>query len=123
MAKWANDAVMDAALDYVATADRLFVCSTQPATYAEAAEDNNLATRTLTSGDFAKANGDGGGRKITVAAQTGLNVDHGGTAQHVALGIAGTSTLVYITTVTSQVLTLNNTINVPAWKIQIADPA
>lgn len=122
MSKWVNDLVNDAALDVIATATRLFVCSTQPATYAEAADDNNLATKTISGADFAKANGDSSGRKVTVAAQNGLNVDTGGTAQHVALGIAGTSTLVYVTTCTSQVLTQNNTINIPAWKIELADP-
>lgn len=122
MAKWANDAMMDAGLDYIAGADRLFVCSAQPATYAEASATYDLVTHTLAGGDFAKANGDASGRKVTIAAQDGLNVDHGGTATHIALGIAGSSTLVYVTTCTSQVLTENNTINVPAWKIELADP-
>jgi hypothetical protein len=48
-----------------------------------------------------------------------------GTATHVALIITGSSTLLYGTTCTSQALTANgsNTVNVPAFDIEIADPA
>lgn len=125
MAKWANDNVMDAALDYIATADRLFVCKAQPSDYADAASTEDLATVTLTAGD---GNGDytiaddTSGRKVTIAEQATITVDHTGTATHIALGIAGSSTLVYVTTCTSQALTAGNTVTVPAWKIGIADP-
>ena len=125
MAKWANDNVMDAALDYIATADRLFVCKDQPSDYADAANTEDLATVTLTAGD---GNGDytiaddTSGRKVTIAEQATITVDHTGTATHIALGIAGSSTLVYVTTCTSQALTAGNTVTVPAWKIGIGDP-
>jgi len=125
MAKWANDNVMDAALDYIATADRLFVCKDQPSDYADAASTEDLATVTLTAGD---GNGDytiaddTSGRKVTIAEQATITVDHTGTATHIALGIAGSSTLVYVTTCTSQALTAGNTVTVPAWKIGIGDP-
>lgn len=125
MAKWANDNVMDAALDYIATADRLFVCKDQPTDYADAATTEDLATVTLTAGD---GNGDytiaddTSGRKVTIAEQATITVDHTGTATHIALGIAGSSTLVYVTTCTSQPLTAGNTVTVPAWKIGIGDP-
>jgi len=126
MAKWANDNVMDAALDYIATADRLFVCKDQPSDYADAASTEDLATVTLTAGD---GNGDytiaddTSGRKVTIAEQATITVDHTGTATHIALGIAGSSTLVYVTTCTSQALTAGNTVTVPAWKVGIADPS
>jgi hypothetical protein len=122
MAKWANDLVMDAALDYIATATRIFVCSAQPATYAEASSTYDLATGTIDGTDFTKANGDSSGRKVTVSAQSGLAVDHSGTATHIAIGIASGSELVYVTTCTSQALTAGNTVNVPAWDVEIADP-
>lgn len=122
MAKWANDNVMDAALDYVAGADRLFVCSSPPATYAEASSTYDLATHVLTSGDFSKANGDTNGRKVTIAAQNGITIDHSGTATHIALGVSGTTTLIYVTTCTSQALVAANLVNVPAFDIEIADP-
>ena len=125
MAKWANDNVMDAALDYIATADRLFVCKDQPSDYADAASTEDLATVTLTpgsgNGDYTIAD-DTSGRKVTIAEQATITVDHTGTATHIALGIAGSSTLVYVTTCTSQALTAGNTVTVPAWKIGIGDP-
>ena len=125
MAKWANDNVMDAALDYIATADRLFVCKDQPSDYADAASTEDLATVTLTAGagngDYTIAD-DTSGRKVTIAEQATITVDHTGTATHIALGIAGSSTLVYVTTCTSQALTAGNTVTVPAWKIGIGDP-
>jgi hypothetical protein len=122
MGKKANDLVMDAALDYVAACDRMFVCSAEPASYAEASATYDLATHTLTSGDFSKANGDSSGRKVTVAQQASIAVDHNGTATHIALGKSGSSELTYVTTCTSQVLTAGNTVTVPAFDIEFGDP-
>lgn len=126
MAKWALDAVMDAALAVVATCDRLFVCSAQPTDYNDAATSKDLATVTLTAGD---GNGDyviaddTSGRKVTIAEQASLTVDHSGDATHIALGTSGTTTLKYVTTCTTQTLTAGNTVTVPAWKVSIGDPS
>lgn len=123
MAKYANDAVMDAALDVIATATRMDVCSAQPANFAGIAAVA-LADVTLDSGDFTKANGDTSGRKVTVGAQNGVLIDTSGTATHVALSRVSDSTLLLVTTCTSQALTANgsNTVNVPAFDDEIADP-
>lgn len=127
MSKWANDNVMDAALDYVATATQLCVCSSQPTTYAEATSTYKLAVSTMTAGagngSYTKANGDTNGRKLTVAQQANKAIDSSGTATHVALVIVGSSTLVYVTTCTSQVLTAGGTVTVAAWDIEISDPS
>lgn len=125
MAKFAVDAVLDGTLDVIATATKLIVCSAQPTTYAEANSTYALADVVIDSGDFTKANGDTSGRKITVAAQSSVLIDASGTATHIALVITGSSTLLYGTTCTSQALTANgsNTVNVPAWDIEIADPS
>ena len=124
MAKWANDSVMDAALDNVATATTLLVTSSQPADRV-AALAAALADIAVTpgdgNGDFTIANGDTSGRKLTVAQQTDFPVDTSGTATHVCL-IDGTN-LLYVTTCTSQALTSGNTVTVPAWDIEIADPS
>lgn len=124
MAKWANDLIMDAALDETATGTRMFVCSAQPTDYADAAS-LALAEATLDSGDFSKSNGDTSGRKVTVAAQNGLLIDESGTATHVAIGRAADTTLLIVTTCTSQALVANgeNTVNVPAFDQEIADPS
>lgn len=123
MGKKANDLVMDAALDYIAACDRLFVCSAEPSSYSDAATSVDLATHELTSGDFSKADGDTSGRKLTIAQQASITVDHSGSATHIALGKSGTTELTYVTTCTSQALTAGNTVTIPAWKAEIADPA
>jgi hypothetical protein len=124
MAKAANDLVMDAALDVVATATRMIACSAQPTTFTEANATFALADVTMAGGDFTKANGDTSGRKVTVAAKSGVLIDTTGTANHVALVRVSDSTLLYVTTCTSQALTANgsNTVNFPAWDIEIGDP-
>lgn len=120
MAKWANDSVLDALLDKVATANQLLVCSSQPASRATALSAS-LADVSVDGGDFAKAAGSPNGRKLTVSQQSNVPVDSTGSATHVAL-VDG-SDLLYVTTVTAQTLTSGNTVTVPAWTITIADPS
>ena len=113
MAKIIPDTALDLQLDIIAAADRLFICSAQPATYAEASATYDLATHILTSGDFSKADGDVSGRKLILAAQDGITVDHNGTATHYVLGKSGDTTIKLVGTVTSQVLTQGNLVNFP----------
>lgn len=120
MAKWANDSVMDAALDEIATATLMIACSAQPTTRAEAVTTYALADVAMAGGDFTKANGDASGRKVTVAAKAAVTVDASGTATHVALVDA--TTLLYVTTCTSLALVATSTVDFPAWDAEIADP-
>lgn len=126
MAKFAADAGLDAALAWYADCDELNVCSAQPTTYTEAVTTFSLADVAVTPGaglgDFTIADGDTSGRKLTLAAQSAIPVDTTGTATHVALTKAGDTTLRYVTTVTSQALTAGNTVNVPAFDLELADP-
>lgn len=124
MAKSAPDIVMDGALDVIASATKQVACSAQPTTYTEANATYALADIVIDGTDFTKANGDTSGRKVTVAAQSGVLIDTSGTATHVALVRTADSTLIYVTTCTSQALTANgaNTVNFPAWDVEIADP-
>ncbi len=127
MAKWQNDLMLDAALGYVDDCTVLTVCSAQPTTYAEATTTYKLADVVMTAGagngDYTLANGDVSGRKLTVVQQSAVPIDTSGTATHVALSISGSSTLVYVTTCTSQSLTSGGTVTVPNWDIEIADAA
>lgn len=121
MAKWQNDLMLDAALDYIINnAATLLICSSQPADRA-AALAAALADVAIDSADFSKANGDTSGRKATVAAQNGVAVDTSGNGNHLA--IISASALLYVTTCTEQALTAGNTVNIPAWDIELADPA
>ena len=125
MAKSAPDIVMDGALDVIASATKQVACSAQPTTYTEANATYALADIVIDGTDFTKANGDTSGRKVTVAAQSGVLIDTSGTATHVALVRTADSTLIYVTTCTSQALTANgaNTVNFPAWDVEVADPS
>lgn len=125
MAKTVHDDVLDGALNILKNnVTRMTVCSSQPTTYAEANATYALADVTLSSTDFTNANGDSSGRKTTVGAQSSVLIDTSGTATHVALLNVSNSKLLYVTTCTSQALTANgsNTVNFPAWDIEIADP-
>jgi len=127
MAKWSVDTNMDAMLDEIATCDELFVCSGQPANYAGIAAVA-LADVALTpgdgGGDYTIADGDTNGRKLTIAQQASVPVDSSGDATHVVLAVGGvTDILKYVTTCTTQTLTSGNTVTVPAWDIEVADPS
>ena len=61
-------------------------------------------------------------QKTTVAQQSTVSITNSGTATHVAV-ITANSTLVDVTTCTSQALTSGGTVTIPAWDHEIADPA
>ena len=124
MAKAAPTIVLDGLLDVVATATRMIACSAQPTTYTEANATYALADVTMAGGDFTKAAGDTSGRKVTVAAKSSVLIDTSGTANHIALVRVSDTTLIYVTTCTGLALTANgsNTVNFPAWDIEVAAP-
>ena len=100
----------------------MHVCSTEPTTRTEAVTTYQLASAVMTPDtDFTKGDGDTNGRKVTVAAKSGLTIDNTGNAQHIAL--TDGSNLLYVTTCTAQQLTAGGTVDVPAWDIEIADPS
>lgn len=119
MAKLIADAVFDAAGNKIATGTRMVVCSGQPANFAGIAAVA-LADVVLDGGDYANADGNTSGRKVTIAAQSGVTIDSSGTATHVSIDDG--SLLLLVTTCTSQALTAAGTVDVPAFKNEIADP-
>lgn len=121
MAKSANDDCPDAYLNEIKNNANLMVaCSAEPTTRTEAVTTYALADVAMVSGDFTLANGDTSGRKATVAAKNTVPVDTSGDATHVAL-VDGTR-LLFVTTCTTQTLTSGNTVNFPAWDIEVGDP-
>lgn len=123
MTKLANDTFYDSAFDWLANNTiRMAACSAAPANFAGIATVA-LATATMTSGDFTNAVGDTSGRKVTVATKTGVTIDVSGTATHVVLH-DNVSILGYITECDALALTAGagNTVNFPAWDIEIAAP-
>jgi ribose 5-phosphate isomerase RpiB len=123
MPKTVHDDVLDGAFDVLDQATLQTVCSAQPTTLLEATTTYKLADVVMTANtDYTKANGDTSGRKVTVAAKSGVLIDTSGTGVFIALCDA--TRLLYVTTCTSQALTANgsNTVNFPAWDVEIADP-
>jgi hypothetical protein len=88
-----QDAVIDVALDELATATNIYYTSQIATTYTEAAITFALANVTVTAGDgggdWTIANGDTSGRKLTLGAQTGITLTANGT---VAFACATVST-------------------------------
>jgi hypothetical protein len=124
MAKSVADAVLDAALNQIKNnVTQECVCNAQPTDYTTATSTYKLAIKTGMSGSSftGPADGDTNGRKVTVNQQAAITVDTTGTATYIALCTA--SVLYYVTTCTSQVLTQGNTVTIPAWDIEIADPS
>lgn len=123
MARFADDSVLDGLLDIIATATELYICTgaSEPADRAAAISASLIPAHTLTSGDFTNADGDVSGRKVTIAQQADLTLDATGDATHIVL-CTGT-TLLYATVCTTQTLTSGGTVTVPAWDVEVADPA
>lgn len=128
MGFFANDYVLEGALERIAEADRLFLCSDEPATYNEASSTMMLAQDTLTpgdgNGDFTVADGDSNGRKVTVDARTIASASNSGTANHVALCDSGNSRVLWVGTLSSSIgITSGNPVYVPDFKVTVPDPS
>jgi hypothetical protein len=123
MGKSVADAVLDAAHNEVRNnATRMTLCSAEPTTFTEANATFALADVTMVPGDYTIANGDTSGRKLTVAAKTGVTVDVTGIGNHVAhLDVAG-SRLLRVTTCPSQAVGAGGTVDIGTHKFEIADP-
>lgn len=121
MAKTVANSVLDAALAEIATCTRLDITSDAG---TPANLNNSLANVALTAGDgngdYTIADGDASGRKLTIAQQADIEVLVTGDAKHIVLSVGGVIKLT--TTCTQQTLTDGNTVTVPAFKDEIADP-
>ena len=119
MAKATPDAIIDLMLNQI-EASHFTICSAEPANYAGisgVALTGNTATGSITA-----AAGDVSGRKNTFPAVTGTSITATGTATHVAFH-DNTSTLLFVTTCTSQALTSGGTVDTSAIDYEITDPA
>lgn len=125
MAKWQNDSMLDAALQYlVDNSANVVLCNAQPADYAAASTTITgggaaIATAATISTDYAAIADGVSGRKLVVPQRTDITVDETATATHVAI-ISGT-TLLYVTTCVSQSVTAGNLVTIPEWEIEMRD--
>lgn len=127
MAKLVHDDVLDAALQYIEdNADWISVCEGAPTTYEHAHSNKGVgagkALANAVPSFTGPLNGDANGRKTTVDEEATITVDVSGDADHVALCDVGVTKLLYVTTCTLQALVAANTVTIPAWDIEIADP-
>lgn len=119
MAKFIPDAILDAMLASF-VGDNVHVCSAQPTNYTQAATTYKLATKAITSGNYALADGSVSGRKNTLTPPTAASIANSGTATHVA--VTSSTTLIAVTTCTSQALTALGTVDIGAFALELADP-
>lgn len=122
MGKWVSGEVLDGALQLIAGATRMVALDAQPAGYA-AAIAAKLAEATLGVGDFQLAAGDVSGRKVTIAAKSGIVVTAAGIARHVALIDTVAARLLYVTTCPDQALVAGGEVSFDAWSVEIGAPA
>lgn len=117
-----SDYVFDLALAYPDTsANRLDICSQEPATYAAATTTYTLGNKTGISVS-APTDRSPTGRKVTVAAITDGSVTGSNTATHWAISDTGASRLVATGLLSaSQVVSSGNTFTLAAFDIGFAD--
>jgi hypothetical protein len=116
--------VFDAGLSSLDTeANRLDICSQEPATFAEATVTYTLGNKTSLSVG-APADRTGGGREVEVAAITDGEVTATDTATHWAITDTVNSRLLATGALSaSQAVTDGNVFTLAAFKIGIPDPA
>ena len=128
MAKLVHDNVLDAALQYLETnVDWIAVCEGAPTTYEHAHSNKGTGTgkvlaHSATPTFTGPAEGDASGRKTAVDEEATITIDASGDADHIALVFVGSTLLLYVTTCTLQALVAANTVTIPTWDIEIADP-
>lgn len=117
------DYVFDAALAKLDTeANRLDICSTEPATYAAATSTNTLGNKVTGFSIGAPADRTPNGRKVTIAAFSDGAVTATGTATHWAITDTANSRLLATGALSaSQAVTNGNTFSLAAFDIGIAD--
>lgn len=121
-----GDRVLDAGLSSLDTeANRLDICSTQPATYGEATTGGTYSLGNKTGISIgAPADRGGGGREVTVSAISDGSVTNSGTANYWAITDTGNSRLLATGSITSpQSVTAGNTFSLASFTIGIPDPA
>ena len=127
MSKSVHDDVLDAALNYIKTnCNWICVCEDEPLTYDEAHLDKGSGGKVLahsTTPSFTgPQDGTTSGRKLIVDDASHIPISVTGIANHVALCDTVNLKLLYVTTCDTQTLTFGNTVTIPHWNIEIADP-
>lgn len=126
--KWAPNGFFDSdALDGIeADCDEITICTddlSATPTYTECHTTYMLVYHTMTGADFTVGDGETSGRKVEVAEQANLTIDSSGDAAQVCLLDTGSTAVLYVTTCDIEALAAANQVTIPAWDIEVRDPA
>ena len=123
--KYAPTTTLNQELNYIAGSNYMTVCSASSTVYTDCLTANMLAGVSMTSGssggDYTVA-ADTNGQKVTTNAKSGVSITNSGSATCVCLLETTGSTIRWITTATTQYLTVGGTVDIPAWKVNIKQP-
>ena len=123
MGKYVHPDVLDSAVGYFEThCDKMTMCTAEPTSYTEANVSFAVAEVTLDGDDFAVSDGEVGGRKVTVSAQSNVEVFAAGTATHLALLDTVNSRLLLVTTISSKMMAAGDYANVSSFDFEIGEP-
>ncbi len=130
MAKWNSSHVVLSGVNYiVANANKMIVCKGQPADYAGAIATvtNKMGSWAMTTGtgvaaDYDITIGANNSAVLEVKAQSSIICNATGVADHIALISVALTSLVYVTTISTQVVgATGNLMNVSSWAITLKD--
>lgn len=123
MGKKADDTVLDALLNVIATATEMYLLNGEPLDRAAAIAGSVFSGGNVPTPGFGTIiNGTPDGRQLPVNASNGntSNANDGASCDHVSLCSA--TTQLAVTTCPAQVVNLGNTVNISAWDARVADP-
>ena len=121
MARYQNDLMLDAALDWViANSTARWALAEDVTTYASAVT-HKLASATIASAQFTIAAGDVDGRKVTCAVVSGVSVTTQGSATHFALVKQVGSVLAYLVPASTKLLPAASQVTFGAFDITLRD--
>jgi len=101
---------------------RIVVLDSEVSVYANIAAAT-LAEDDLDDNDLTEGAGMVSGRRLTVAQFSDLDIAQSGDATHVAIVDDDEEEVLYITTCTTQTLTMGGKVTIPSWGIEIRGPA
>ena len=120
MGYYVHQSVIDAALNEIATADEMHLCSQQPLTYADVAT-YSLANAPMTPDEFSIENA-ANGRRALVVGQWQATATAAGDITHTVLVDTAGSRLLYVTPGVGTIAA-TGLMDVQEWRIYLTPPA
>jgi hypothetical protein len=125
MSAMITDNALDAALNYIKNnAENLYICNNLPTNFTEASSTYKVGVK-ANPAFTGPANGDSGGRKLTVNAVTDGSITGSGTIYYIAItkNTPTSELLVVLPLVTPRLIDADTTFTLTAFDIEIPDPA